>query len=340
MKRFLPRVIGWCLLFLVCAALLSQLTLHQEEGNSPLREYYAVADKTDVVFLGASQVFCGVSPAELYQEYGISSFDMANGNQYMSMNYFLIREILRVSSPSLIVLDVSTVNRAPETSDWSHRQYLATMKFSPLWWKAYQATRVEGETALSYLFPVLRYHDRWNEMAWHRTSGWQGSRPAGQMLFGRTVPQAETTEYPFVDDGQTTTVEESHLKWLEKIIELCQAEGQPLLLVKVPGKAEGWSAQVANTVSQVCDSYGESLLDLDRRLDETGVDMQLHTLDGSAHLNMYGAQVLSRWLGGYLRQNYDIPDRRGQEEYDQLWQPVLESYHTLWDQQEAQPQGM
>ncbi|WP_418719353.1 hypothetical protein [Candidatus Allofournierella merdipullorum] len=341
MKKALPHVVLWSALFLLCAVLLSRLTVRPEESTSPLREYYPVADRIDVVFFGASQVFCGISPAELYREYGISAYDMANGNQYMSTNYFLIREVLRVSDPELIVVDISTVNRAPEDGDWSHRQYLATMERSPLWWEAYRQTRVEGESALSYLFPILRYHDRWPEM---RLSSLQGGaenseRPAGQMLVGSVIPQAETTEYPFVDDGQMAEVEERHAYWLEQIIELCAQEGQPLLLTKVPGRAENWSAQVANTMAQFTAKKQATFVDMDRCFEQTGVDMSTDTLDGSTHLNMYGARALSHWLGGYLRENYDLPDRRGQAEYDAVWTPILKEYDELWKRETENPTG-
>ena len=107
----------------------------------------------------------------------------------------------------------------------------------------------------------------------------------------------------------------------------------------VPGRAENWSAQVANTMAQFTAKKQATFVDMDRCIEQTGVDMSTDTLDGSTHLNMYGAQALSHWLGGYLRENYDLPDRRGQAEYDAVWTPVLEQYDAQWKSETETPTG-
>ena len=50
-------------------------------------------------------------------------------------------------------------------------------------------------------------------------------------------------------------------------------------------------------------------------LDDIGLDWTHDTADGGDHLNIYGAEKVSKYIGNYLNDNYDIPDRRDDSDY-------------------------
>ena len=49
--------------------------------------------------------------------------------------------------------------------------------------------------------------------------------------------------------------------------------------------------------------------------EERGIDWDQGSLDNGEHLNVRGAEMLSRYFGSYLKQNYELEDHRGEAEY-------------------------
>ena len=59
-----------------------------------------------------------------------------------------------------------------------------------------------------------------------------------------------------------------------------------------------------------------------------GIDMQTDTCDMGQHLNVYGAEKLSRWFGSELKTRYALADRRGDEALDAAYRTLTERYET------------
>ena len=59
--------------------------------------------------------------------------------------------------------------------------------------------------------------------------------------------------------------------------------------------------------------------------EEAMIDWSTDTHDGGLHLNVYGAEKASRWLGNALKAALSLPDRR--EEESILWEERIKRYH-------------
>ena len=59
-----------------------------------------------------------------------------------------------------------------------------------------------------------------------------------------------------------------------------------------------------------------------------GLDMTKDTYDKGVHLNVYGAEKCSLFLGQILRDEYNVPDGRQNEKQVAAWKPVCERYHA------------
>ena len=60
--------------------------------------------------------------------------------------------------------------------------------------------------------------------------------------------------------------------------------------------------------------------------DAIGVDLQTDTYDQGQHLNVDGAEKLSRWFGAVLRDAYGLADHRGEAVYDADYARLTERY--------------
>ena len=70
-----------------------------------------------------------------------------------------------------------------------------------------------------------------------------------------------------------------------------------------------------------------------------GIDFSTDTYDSGLHLNLYGAEKLSRWFGDWLTQNCPVEDRRGQEPYESVWQEKSAAYAARKARLEAEWSG-
>ena len=64
--------------------------------------------------------------------------------------------------------------------------------------------------------------------------------------------------------------------------------------------------------------------------------MQTDTYDGGLHLNVYGAEKLSKYFGRILRDKYEVHDRRDDAEISECWAQKCEDYYALLSAQKAE----
>ena len=72
--------------------------------------------------------------------------------------------------------------------------------------------------------------------------------------------------------------------------------------------------------------------------EEAGLDFAADTYDGGLHLNLSGAEKLSRYFGKILQQEYGLEDHRQEVELAAIWQEKTEFYHQMQAQQEQELQ--
>jgi hypothetical protein len=59
----------------------------------------------DVLFLGSSQTAAGFNPQNLYDSFGIRSYNLGSNHQSLWASYYWLREALGRQSPKVVVLD-------------------------------------------------------------------------------------------------------------------------------------------------------------------------------------------------------------------------------------------
>ena len=118
-------------LLLVLAVLFLQkypLSNFDDNDNRLRMDGYYLEDKDslDVVLLGSSEMYSGVIPAKLYEDYGITSYPYATSSSTAGAMATQIKEIKRTRSPQLIVIEINAFlyGTANETKESSLRGYI------------------------------------------------------------------------------------------------------------------------------------------------------------------------------------------------------------------------
>lgn len=288
-------------------------------------------DSIDVIFLGASQFMSGVSPMELYENYGILSYSLALNNQPMMLTYHWLIEACKYQKPKVVILEVQALYQ--DSYEFRYRQNLDYMKFS---YNKLQAivdlNEMDSEQKpMDYFFPILYYHNRWDELSKEDFSNLLQKHYFNKgFSFKPAIKQIDFNGVACDDNHEVEVIADDKLIWINKIIEYCEDNHMNIVLVKTP--RPDWSAGRHNAVQQFADNHSISFLDFNELSLYQSVSFD-NTKDfyDSEHLNIYGAQKLSAYIGDYLNNRYSLADHRNDEEYA-LWDDDLVTYkRELWN---------
>ena len=90
MKKKGFRVILWLAALCVCLALADRLT-RRDDGARKYGPFFEDQQDYDVLFLGTSRVLDGISPMELWRDYGITSYNMGNSSECLEVTEWVLR---------------------------------------------------------------------------------------------------------------------------------------------------------------------------------------------------------------------------------------------------------
>ena len=309
--------------------------INENEDGRVTADYYRQELTPDIIFVGSSTVFSAVSPPILWEEKGYASYDRGNASQTIWTSYYMIEDALKdINRPGFVVLDVGFIKYDDNfVEEPSNRKALDGMRLSATKYRAVEAAGGEDERFIEYLFPVLRFHTRWKELTLEDFT-YAFVSPmvdhAGYLIdyeVTKTVPDRKPGEYD-TKTYEETRISPKNREYLIKIMELCRDKGVGLMIMKLPSLSDNWSLYYDEQVKKMAEPYGVSYINFDTYSDEMGIDYALDSPDEGSHLNTPGAEKFSRYLAGYLSENYDIKTRENDEAYIKVWGRIVEKYEA------------
>ena len=335
-KRIIPAVLS--VVLLLAALLLAQAVLipsryDNREGHL-LCGYYDTTDVHDVIFVGDCEIYEGIVPAVLYEQYGITSYVRGSSQQTVWQSYYVLEETLAKDPDVKVVVFNVLAHKYGETPKESNsRMTLEDMRWSASKLHAIKASMTEEESFLSYFMPILRYHDRWSELTAadlaHTFSKHEDITHQGYLMQTDIVP-VDPDDNRKPDALIDSTLPATAMEYLDKMKDLCAQYGAELVLIKAPTNSvkyywyDEWDAQIVQYAQSNNLTY-YNFIGMDAEL---GLDWSRDTYDAGLHLNVYGAEKFTAYLGELLQQNHGAPDRRGDAELDALWEQRIHNYHN------------
>jgi len=323
MKKKVLIGVLWCAILVLCIGFLNALFMPKymtdiQEG-AMIAEYYKEETDHDLVFIGDCEVYENFSPDVLWNEYGIVSYIRGSAQQLIWQSYYLLEETLKYETPDVVVFNVLSMKYAEPQSEAYNRMSIDGMRLSASKWGAIQASMTEEENALSYLLPLLRYHSRWNELSKEDLT-YLFRRDivtdSGYLMNVKVKPAANVPPGKPLADYQFAPL---CYEYLDKMADLCEEKGVELVLIKAPSLYPYWYEEWEVQMEEYAAERGLHYINFLELIEETGIDFETDTYDSGLHLNLYGAEKLSHWFGEWVQENCDVPDRRGQEPYQAVW---------------------
>ena len=301
--------------------------------------YHLPEDTLDVVYLGSSHSFCSISPLEIWKQQGITGYNVSTSAAKVWQSYYLLEEAFRTQHPKVVALEVLRLESQEPQQEAFNRESLDDMK----WGKARIGLirtslrkNPDGEYALSYLFPVLRYHDRWNELS--ELDYGYFSQPGDNLPKGYVAILSSNTEHRYNYKAYETTEPDAELPqenkdWLDRIKALCEEHGASLILYYAP------AVTITNpdrslVISKYADERGIPFLDFNTDYElrqETGIDYYADIASDGGHMNLSGATKLSDYMGEYIAKNYGLTDKRQDPAYAS-WNTDYEEFQRVLEE--------
>lgn len=325
-------VVFLCALFVIQQLLIPKYMGTVVEGNFT-EEYYRDFTKHELLIIGNCESYENISPMKLWEEYGITSYIRGNSNQLISQSYYLLREALRYETPKVVLLNIQAMMVDGQSSEEYNRMVFDGMKWSRDKLEGILASKTEEESLAEYLFPILRYHSRWSELSGDDFRYAFREKPLksynGYYLRADIRPY---TEFPTERRRSDYTFPEQNIRYLEQIWQLCQENDIALVLMKAPSLYPVWVPPYDDQIAEFAGERGIDYINTLLYTDEIGLDMNVDTYDEGLHLNVYGAEKLSVWLGRDLKERYGLTDFRDDAALAEVYNQRLEEY--TWEKAE------
>ena len=330
-------VLGLAALIFLQALVVPKYTGVSRDG-SLTAEYYEFAGDNDVLFIGDCEVYENFSPITLWENYGITSAIRGSPQQMIWQSYYLLEDALRYETPKAVVFNVLSMkyDTPKSAGPASRREAYNRMTLDGMRWSSSKVAAIfasmteeekDRSAQWSYVFPLLRYHERWSELEKEDLQYLLGKDPVSHngylMQVGVKPVTADHVEPPLAD----YTLGENSWYYLNKMETLCREKGIALILVKAPTLYPIWWDQWDRQVEAYAGEKGLMYLNFLDVQAEVGIDWEADTYDTGLHLNVYGAEKLTDFFGRILSQECGLPDRREDPALSSLWAEKCRRYY-------------
>ena len=294
--------------------------------------YQMEKDTIDVLFLGSSHAVSAFNPHELYNQYGITSYNLGSEQQNLVMSYYWLKEALRYQSPKAVILECYFLfpydTKEPlNTEEAFTRKSLDYMRWSSVKREAVRTVCSidEKQSALSYYLPVIRYHARWKHLEENDFTLHEMERHYELKGFTPLTWNSNAEYEPFLKGSSTESesMEELMKEYLKKMILLCRNNGIELILVKTPSVYQDIGRY--NAIQEIADEYQLLFYDFNEKelYEETAWDFAVDNVD-QGHVSLCGSVKLASRLGKILQ---DVCKMEGRT--DEQWEKTRQYYEQV-----------
>ena len=315
-SRTVKTVIFLIITFFLWVLVRDTLVMKREDGITSMKIFYEQPEDTiDVLFTGSSHACYNIAAEELYEQYGISFYQLWGSSQPFWSTYYFIEEALKTQNPEVIVLDCYGASLRDDYSDKA-RQATNTLGLK-LGMNQIQNIQVSApkDRWMELFLGLPIYHDRFSELLkgdfefypWSRT---YVNIKGGEPVYGSNIVVNTTQILP----KESIPLTEKQEKWLRKIIQLCKDKKVELLLVVTPTALRKDEQGYYNSVAEIAEETDTPFLNMNELDKETGIRSEDYSYDDS-HLNQNGARKTASYLGAYLKDHYELPDHRNDPAY-------------------------
>lgn len=290
-------------LTVVCVLYGASLLVMPKDNSESAGIHYVTAmgylaepeNSMDVLFLGDSLVYSGISPVYIWNAYGITSYDCSIPSEKFSFANEFCKTFLEKQSPKVVFLETGVLFRDLQEED------VATF---------------HAQQVLS----VFTYHNRWKSLTKRDLNpkiDYTYIEPFRGYRMSTKVNGAKSNDY-YKEAMDITHVSKTNFKYLENLKKMCDEKGAKLVILSIPCQ-KNWNYKIHNGAEEAAEKLGLEYLDMNlltAQDDGFAMNWELDSRDKGEHLNNRGAEKVSEYLGKYITAMGLTTDKRGTAGYE------------------------
>lgn len=183
------------------------------------------------------------------------------------------------------------------------------------------------QNTLMQILPIVEYHDRWKNLTFNdskKSSGYTGRDTLKGFRINKKIKPYVKGEYMRYTDA-SHEIPSVNLYYFKKIAEYCKQNNIQLLLVNTASPVN-WTYEKHNGIAELAKEYDLKYLDMNLLVKELKINWEEDTYDEGDHVNFNGAEKVTKYLGKYIKENYELPDRRADKNYE-IWHKDFKAYN-------------
>lgn len=273
-----------------------------QESNETVGPFLEEDQSFDVLFFGSSHTMCSVFPAQLWEDYGIRSYNLGGHGQSMAASYWTMRMAVERHKPKIAVLDVyKTYDTETGTNIYYAHTSFDAYPLSLSKWQAVRGIYPEDRASQAeLLFPLRLYHSRWDE--WNSGMSYAAfgrtGEPSPQLGADGRLGLAAYPEMELVPEAAQTPPETVGAEYAMRFVADCLENDILPVLINLPYQASPDYQRQVNSLLAEAERAGAKTVNF----------QYLGLLDGATdwadetdHVNLSGGRKLTDYLGQYLQ---------------------------------------
>lgn len=336
-----------------------------EFARCVMHEFYEEKENIDRLYLGSSHVFCDIDPGILDDINGNNNFNMASGNQQLITSYYLLLEADKKHDLQRVYLDLyyvctregqgnlhayqsipnswNVINQMKPS--FNKLSYMLNLSSPEYYYMTFMACkRYTGELFHpNYVAQVVqaKQSDRWKnyEYSYIDPDG-KKMNERGKKGFRkdyRTPEYGNLSAKTKVTPIRENSIVPESMEYFKKIVAYCKEHDIELACIVCPmsemmllrtGEYDNYVNQLSELSEQYQIPYYDFNLCKRQYLDVSQDDYW----SDEGHLNTYGAEVFSRFLGNFLKAQEEGKDTYNDcfySSYDEKIQDLREELFGL-----------
>ena len=334
--------------FLLLSGILLTMLTYCLRTNGAVKDrflgfYAEPKNSIDVVMIGSSSVFPYYCAPQMFGEAGIVMYPLSTNLQRPIAQLYLAKEALSRQDPRLLVFElrmytareIDMINNMAYTRGVTDNLRYSLNRAQAVFAMVNPETRNDSVDPdadwQTYLFDIFKYHSNWRSL--RLLSQWKSYRyavPDPRKGYEGSTDVGPCDLIDFSKETGELELDEKQDLAIRNLLSFLQKEKRRALFVVSPYLEDEDTAKRLNTLERMIREAGFDYLDLNDYYEEIGLSGSDDFSDYGNHTNVAGSVKVTRFFEDWLKEHYELPDRRGEKGYGS-W----EAAYSRWQEESA-----